>query len=223
VDFENNVEINKGIYTLPEVSKILRLPYPMVRRWLNDYWDTKFGAVFGKKYSWSVDNTKAISFHTLIEFYVLFQLAEAGVRTKRVLDAHIELSKDFETPFPFAQKNILEGIRTDGKKIYFETGRGIIALDGSKQFKLDFIKIFFRSLDFDNELIASRFWPLGKEKCIVVDPKRQFGHPVLGMTNIFPETIYNLHKAGEPIDFIAFTFEIDIKLVKDALEFCEAA
>lgn len=223
MEFENSVKINNGIYTLPEVSKILRLPYHKINKWLNHYWDGKLGAVFGKRYSWTVDNTKAISFHTLIEFYVLFQLADAGVRTRKVLDAHIELSKDFKTPFPFAQKTILEGIRTDGRTIYFETEKGIIALDGSKQFNLEFIKVFFRSLDFDNDLLATRFWPLGKDKSIIVDPQRQFGHPVLGITNIYPETIYNLYKAGEPIDFIAFTYEIDTKLVKDALEYCEVA
>lgn len=223
MDFENNLRLNNGIYTLPEVSKILRLPYYKVHKWINSYWDTKLGSVFEGRYSWIVKDSKAISFHTLIEFYILILLAEAGVSIKNVLKAHIELSKQYETAFPFAQKSILEGIRTTGKKIYFETKDGIISLDGTKQFNLDFIRVFFKNLDFDNELIATRFWPLGKEKNIIVDPMRQFGHPVLGSTNIYPETVYNLYKAGEPIEFIAFTYEIESKLVLDAIDYCEAA
>jgi len=223
MDFENDLRINNGIYTLPDVSKILRIPYYKVNKWVNCYWDIQLGSTFENKYSWTIKNTKAISFHTLIEFYVLILLGEAGVSTRNVLQAHLELSKYYNTAFPFAQRAILEGIRTTGKKIYFETNDGIISLDGTKQFKLDFIRTFFKNLDFDTELIASRFWPLGKNKNIVVDPMRQFGHPVIGATNIFPETLYNLYKAGEPIDFIAFTYEIDPNNVLDAVEFCTAA
>lgn len=223
MDFENAVKINNGIYTLPEVSRILRLPYYKVNKWVNSYWDTKLGASFESKYSWTVKNSKAVSFHTLIEFYVLILLAESGVSTKCVLHAHVELSKLYNTAFPFAQKSILDGIRTTGKKVFVETKDGILSLDGNKQFNLDFIRVFFRNLDFDNELIASRFWPLGKDRNIVVDPMRQFGHPVIGATNIYPETLFNLYKAGEPIEFIAFTYEIDMAHVRDAIEFCQVA
>jgi uncharacterized protein (DUF433 family) len=223
MDFENNVKINNGIYTIPEIGRILRLPYQRVNYWINKYWDNELGEILQGKYSWTIDNTRAVSFHTLIEFFVFFHLSEVGVRPKEVLNAHIELSKVFNTPFPFAQKNILKNIRTTGRNIFLETKQGIISLDGTKQFKIEFIRGFYRNLEFNNELIASRFWPLGKEKSILIDPRRQFGHPVLGSTNIYPETIYNLYKAGEPIDFLAFAYEIDPKIISDAIDYCQAA
>jgi uncharacterized protein (DUF433 family) len=223
MDFENKLQINNGIYTMPDISKILRIPYYKVNKWVNCYWDERLGSLFENKYSWTVENTKAVSFHTLIEFYVLYLLGEAGVSTRNVLNAHIELSKDFNTPFPFAQRSILQGMNTDGRKVFFENKDGIIELDGKKQFKIEFIKTYFKNIDFDSDLLATRFWPLGKERNIIVDPQRQFGHPVIGSTNIYPETFYNLYKAGEPIEFIAFTYEVDSKLVKDAIEYCQAA
>lgn len=220
---ENKLNIGTGIYTIPEVSVILRLPYHKVNTWVNKYWDGKLGKEFESQYSWTVDKTKAVSFHTLIEFYVLYHLAEAGVKTKQVLNAHIELSKYFNTSFPFAQKNILENIRTDGRKVFFNLNGNILSLDGSKQFNLGFIEIFFKNMDFDDGFLASKFWPLGKSKSIVIDPKRQFGHPVIGKTNIYPETLFNLYRGGEPVKFIAFTYEIDEQQVLDALDFCSAA
>ena len=223
MDFENNVKINNGIYTVPEVSKILRLPYQKVSYWINKYWDNELGKAFEGKYSWSIENTRAVSFHTLIEFYVFYHLSEVGVKPRDVLKAHIELSKLFDTPFPFAMKNILENIRTTGKRIFLESEEGIFSLDGIRQFNLDFIRMFFKNLEFDNDLVATRFWPLGKERSILIDPRRQFGHPVLGITNIYPETIFNLFKAGEPIEFLAFTYELDPRIIKDAIEYCEAA
>jgi uncharacterized protein (DUF433 family) len=220
---ENTLNIGTGFYTIPDISRILRLPYQKVNLWVNKYWDGELGSEFESSYSWTIDNSKAVSFHTLIEFYVLYMLAESGVRTRSVLNAHKELSKYFNTLFPFAQKSILENIRTDGRKIYFNLNGTLLSLDGTKQFNLNFIEIFFKNLEFDKELLASRFWPLGKEKNIIIDPKRQFGHPVIGSTNIYPETLYNLYKSGEPVDFIAFTYEVGEQEVRDAIAFCHAA
>lgn len=220
---ENKLNIGTGIFTISDISMILRLPYHKVSTWVNKYWDGELGREYENNYSWSVDNSKAVSFHTLIEFYVLYQLAEAGVKTRQVLTAHIELSKVFSTNFPFAQKKILENIRTDGKRVYFNLDGSLLSLDGTRQFNLNFIETFFKNLDFDNDLLASRFWPLGKSKSILIDPKRQFGHPVIGKTNIYPETLFSLYKGGEPIDFIAFTYEIDEQQVLDAIDFCTAA
>ncbi|MGF1637011.1 MAG: DUF433 domain-containing protein [Cyclobacteriaceae bacterium] len=220
---ENKLNIGSGIYTIPDISRILRLPYHKVNFWVNKYWDGELGKEFQHQYSWCVDKTKAISFHTLIEFYVLYQFAEAGVKTRQVLNAHIELSKYFETQFPFAQKEIIENIKTDGRKIYLEFKENILSLDGNKQFNLSFIEIFFKSLDFDNEFLATKFWPLGKTKSIVIDPKRQFGQPVIGNTNIYPETLFNLYKGGDSIDFIAFTYDLEKHQVIDAIDFCNAA
>jgi uncharacterized protein (DUF433 family) len=219
--FTNTLDIGNGIYTLREISQILRLDYQKVHRWLNKYWDGELGAKFQRSYSWSVDTSKAVAFHTLIEFYVMMQLAEAGVKTRQVLIAHEELSKWSKTPSPFAQREVLQRMRTDGKKVYFEIGEHSVSLDGTGQLNLDFIRIFFKNLDFGNDLMAERFWPLGRDKAILVDPKRKFGHPVIDETNIYPETIYNLYKGGESEDYIAFLYEITPRQVEDAIEYCQ--
>lgn len=224
MDFENKLALNTGIYTAKDISKILRISVSKVNRWIKSYWDGRFGKEFKKTYSWKVADTRAIGFHTLIEVYILTLFADAGVKTKEVLKAHDELSKLYKTPFPFARKDILENIKTDGKKIFIKiTEDNILSLDGKKQFQIEFIKLFFKNLVFDYNLLANKFYPLGKDKDIVVDPTRQFGHPVIGQTNIFPESIYNMYKAGEPKKFIAFTYEISEREVQSAIEYCKAA
>lgn len=199
------------------------MPYAKVHRWLNKYWDGELGKAFEENYSWRIGKSQAVGFHTLVEFYILVGLAEAGVKTREVLKAHMELSEELNTPFPFAQKNVLEKMKTDGKKIFLTTNGITCTLDGTRQLNMSFIRLFLKNLEFDEELIASRFWPLGKEKSIMVDPKRKFGHPVVGKSNIYPETIYNLYKAGEPEKFIAFTYKISEDEVRHAIEYGEAA
>ena len=79
---KNTLDIGNGIYTLREISQILRLDYQKVYRWLNKYWDGELGAEFQQSYSWSVDSSKAVGFHTLIEFYVMMQLAEGRCKNE---------------------------------------------------------------------------------------------------------------------------------------------
>jgi len=220
IDFENKISIGTGCYTAPEIAHILQMPYSKVRRWMVDYWDGKLGKEFSKKYSWKVDNSRAVSFHTLIEFYVMMQLSEVGVKAKQVLVAHQKLAHQFNTAFPFATKSLLEGIKTDGKTIFLTLGVDTISLDGSNQLNLALIKKFFKNLDFDDEEVANRFWPMGKNKSIVIDPERKFGHPIIDGFNIYPEVLFNHYKAGDPINYLASVYNISNKEVRDAIDYC---
>lgn len=221
--FENKLQLGNGIYTIVEIAQILRIPYQKIHLWINKYWDGELGKAYEGNYSWTVNDSRAVGFHTLVEFYVMIQFAEAGVNTCQVLNAHKELSKTFHTSFPFAQKSVLESIYTDGKKIYLSKNDDTITLDGSKQFNLAFIKLFFKKLEFDGDLLAARYWPLGKEHKIVCDPHHKFGQPIIEGTNIQAEAIYRMHIAKEPISFIADLYEISEAKVKDALKFFKPA
>lgn len=224
MNFENKAEIGTGIYTLPDLARILNLDYHKVQRLLNEYWDKRFAEEFSEKYSWTVGKSKAVSFHTLIEFYIFYQLKESGVSTQGILKAHKELSQIFKTPFPFAKSEILDGINCFGKKIVFEINNDeIIDLDSTKQLNLKFIKNFMHKLEFDNNSLAMRLYPLGKKNAVIVDPKHQFGQPTIQGTNLFPETIYNLYKKKETKKFIASSYDISVKEVNDAIDYCKTA
>jgi uncharacterized protein (DUF433 family) len=225
IAFENKPQIGKGIYVTRDVANILNISYEKANRWITSLWDGKLGKQFQEKYSWKIDDSRAISFHTLIELFVMGQFYEAGVKSKEVLLAHQEMSKAFETRFPFALKTVMEGISFDPKtkKIYWDVDGIPVNLNGTKQLNIPFIKLLLKRLDFDQSDMASRFWPMGKENSVVVDPHRKFGHPILDGRNIYPETLYGQYKAGESIPFIAYIFEITEKEVQDAIAFCEAA
>lgn len=224
MEFENKAELGIGVYTLPDLASILNLKYYKVQRLLNEYWDKRLANNLNSNYSWTVENNKAVSFHTLVEFYIYFQLKESGVSTQRILKAHKELSKIYETPFPFAKSEILDAINCFGKKIVFQLNHeDIIDLDSTKQLNLKFIKNFMKKLDFDKNNLAERLYPLGKRNAVIVDPKHQFGQPTIKGTNIFPDTIYNLYKSKESKKFIAASFDLSLKQINDAIEYCKNA
>ena len=216
--------LGRGIYTIPDMAAILGIPYSKVLRWINNFWNDRFGSKYGYSYSWNVDLTKAVNFPTLIELFTFYELSMAGVKTIEILQAHDILSKEYDTFYPFATKLILDSIRTDGRKILFEQKDGTIhSIDASKQFKLGFIREFFKNLDFDSNSLAIRFWPLGKEKSIVCDPHHQFGQPIIEGTNIQSEALYRMYLAKEPINFIASLYEVSPQSVKHAIEFHDKA
>lgn len=221
--FENKLEIGVGAYTASEIAQILRLPVERVNRWIRDYWDGKLGEDYALKYSWKTDGSRAVSFRTLIEFYVMMQLAEAGVKPKKVLKAHQELADWYKNAFPFARKEVLQNIKTDSKQVFFQKDGHTISLNGTRQLNMDFIQLFFTRLDFDENNLANRFWPLGRDKSIVIDPERKLGHPVVADHNIYPETLQQHALAGDPLPYIAHVYGLSEQQVQHALEYCEAA
>ncbi|MBI5914836.1 MAG: DUF433 domain-containing protein [Bacteroidetes bacterium] len=212
--------LGEGIYSIPEAAKILSLPLYKVRRLLKVYWNERFGK--GKTmYSWGEGGAAAFNFLTLIEFYVFYQLKDEGVNTKDIISAHERLAHHLKTNFPFASITLL----TDGGKILFETeGGAIVDIDPAFQFNMkEIIEPFCKKIEFNGQRIAKRFYPLGKEKSIVVDPHHQFGQPTIIGTNILPATIFSYYKGGEPVEFISSIFDLSKKQVSDALEYCKIA
>ncbi|MEM6719149.1 MAG: DUF433 domain-containing protein [Bacteroidota bacterium] len=221
--FENKAEIGNGIYTLPDLANILYLDYRKVSKLLNEYWNKRLANDFSSKYSWSIGKNKAVSFHTLVEFYIFYQLKDSGVSTQSILKAHKELSETYKTPFPFAKSEILEKISCFGKRIVLEVNEDVIInLDSTKQLNLKFIRNFISKLDFDSNDLAKRLYPLGKKNSVVVDPKHQFGQPTIKGSNLFPETIFNLYNNKESKKFIAASYDISIKQVNDAIDYCKS-
>ncbi|WP_247232723.1 DUF433 domain-containing protein [Telluribacter sp. SYSU D00476] len=206
-----------GIYTTPEVAKILRLPARKVKRWMQEYWENYFTKSTRMYYSEGVGSEQVTNFHTLIEFFVFYQLREKGISPQQIIKAHDVLASRFKTAYPFATLPIL----TDGRKILFTDKVGeIIDADASLQMYItDVIRPFCQRIEFDENQLARRFFPLGKDHQVVIDPERKFGQPVIEGTTILTETIYNLYRAGESVETIAKLYDLSVDQVQDALEF----
>ncbi|NIJ51206.1 DUF433 domain-containing protein [Dyadobacter arcticus] len=212
--------IGSGIYTIPDVSIILGLPPAKVRRWLNEYWNAQFGGS-DKIFSEGLGKSLTTNFFTLIEFFTFYQLREEGVSTQKIVKAHKILEEVLGTKYPFAKSNIL----TDGKQILFTGQIGeIIRADETLQITIKHVfEPFCKKIDFNSHDLAERLYPMGKDHAIIIDPKRQFGQPLIGTTNILAETVYGLFQGGESIEVIVRLYDLSIAEVKDAINFYQNA
>ena len=217
--FQNDLQLGNGIYTVPDLALILHLPQHKVRRWLTDFYDERLGKSYEGKYSWGEGRERATNFLTLIEFYVFYILREQKMSADKILKAHIHMSKDLKTPYPFASYKLL----VNKKQILYglDEDRWIHA-DESKQIVIhEIIQDFFQKIDFSSNELAKRFWPLGKEHSIVVDPHHQFGQAVIHGTNINAATIYSMHKSGESLSTIGILYDLTEEQMNDAIAFCK--
>ncbi len=216
-DKQNIFDIGTGIYTIPDIASILRLPTAKVRRWMKEYWNEKFAQGEHNTFSQGSGKEQVTNFYTLIEFYTFYQLRLNGVSSDKINKAHEVLSNLYQTKYPFAKSNILTG----SKNIFFNHEDGeLIEADKGLQITIkQVLEPFCKNIDFDLNSLATRFYPLGKNHNIVIDPQRQFGQPVIGDTNVLTETVFDLHRAGESSKVIANIFELTSKQVKDAIDF----
>lgn len=212
-------ELGFGIYTIPDIGRLLKIDRRKVTRFINEYWDERLGRrLFSDTYSWSVNKrTKAVNFYVLIELFTFFKLQELGVKAKTILKARDSIARELNLDYPFASSKLL----SDGKQIWYKFEEDIINADGSSQ--TNFVRIieeFATNVDFSNTtFLAEKFYPLGRELKVLVDPHRQFGQPIIEGTSINAEIIYAMYKSGEPLDSIAILYDLTEKEVNDAIKF----
>ncbi len=212
------LDLGTGIYTIPDVAAILRLPIKKVRRWMNEYWNIKFGGLTQAKFSVGAGREEATNFYTLIEFFTFYQLRERGVTAQRIIRAHEALGNHLNVVYPFATSNIY----TDGRSVFFQHSEisEIIHADETMQVVIkEVLDFFLKKIEFDGNRLAKRFFPLGKDHSVVIDPQRRFGQPVVGETNILTENLYRLYKGDESVETIASIYDLSAQQVEDAINF----
>jgi uncharacterized protein (DUF433 family) len=197
-------KVGEGIYSTRDVAFILQLPYYKVSRWMREFWDN---------YTFGIEGNKAVNFYTLIEFYTFYHLRENGISAQKIKIIHARISKDLNTPYPFARK-----IHTDKKDIWYEHLENLIKADNKKQFDLKPLLIpFLNKVEFNKDEIADRYYPLANSKRVVVDPRLQFGQPTITGTGIKVEIINGFYQGGESKETICNLYNLQIDQVEDAI------
>jgi len=220
--------LGKGIYALPDASRILKIDSQKMRRWVNGYTYQKnmerrpVGPLFQTEFEHDSDNT-VLSFLDLVELLFIKSFVKHGVRIKKIREAAAAAAKLLDTRHPFAVRKMY----TDGKEIFAKTARvnndtSLLDLI-SKQFQLEEVigSLLYECIDFDDYDFAQKWWPLGKTGDIVLDPSRNMGQPILDKRNVRTGLIYDLFKAKHDINEISEWYELDRAEIEAAIVFEE--
>lgn len=210
-------ELGKGIYSIPDAAAILDMPVSKVRRWVKKYWELEFLKGVDEAYTWGESREKAFHFLTLIEIIAVDSFREIGVSFPKIKLAHELLTNLLDTPYPFAHAELM----SDGKRIFYDVDTALLEMDQKQQLSFtNLVAPYCKKIDFlEKTQLAERFWPLGKDHEIVVDPHHSFGQPVIKGTNTTVETIYSMLNAGESPEFVASIYDLNLNAVEDVMSF----
>lgn len=214
-----------GIYSVKEAARISRVPEPYIRRWLWGYKYVVKGEVHHAAPLWqpqlpTLDEAKAITFRDLIEVQFVYRFRQQGLSLQSIRRTIGRATKLLEETYPLSSVKF----KTDGRNILAEVledpGEKRLIFDlETGQYLLEFVfDLLYDGLEYSELDALLRWWPLGKNRRVVVDPKRSFGRPIVPegvQTNILERSFRSLGS----VRAVAQWYEVKEGSVQDALEF----
>lgn len=218
--------VGVGIYSVPEVAKLLRTPPRTIRRWMLGYDHTHGGHISRSEPLWSpelpeVDGQLEVSFRDMIELRFVSAFVGAGIGLLAVRNCLDYARECIGRDRPFSSGRF----RTDGKTIFLESlnlANDIKLLDLRKKqyvFKT-IVEQTFKDLDIENDVVR-RWRPFRGKNTIVLDPLRSFGQPIMNASGVPTIVLAEAVAAEGSISRVASLYEVDEKSVIDAVKFHE--
>ena len=221
--------IGVGLYTFQEASKLTNIPSRDLRRWLDGYsyklrgfegrvrtsplWDTELA---GKE-------IEGIGFHDLLEVRFVQAFRKHGVNLQTIRCASQHAREFFDHPYPFTCKRF----QTDGRTIFAtalkEMGETQLLDLVKKQYAFSQViePSLYRGIEFGQDDLASRWYPVARSKAVLLDPQIAFGKPIVADGSIRTSTLYDAFKAEESKQIVSRLYEVPIGAVEAAIAFEE--
>jgi uncharacterized protein (DUF433 family) len=215
--------IGVGLYSPAEAAALTSIPSRKIHRWLRGH------AIDGKEYPrlWTSYLEKFnveslyLSFLDLVQLRVADAFIREGLSPQKVRRAIEYGAEIVSSNYPFASARF----RTDGKTVILhvldaEQGDDrLIDLFKHGQYLMQkVIEPSLKGLEFEGD-IAARWWPLGRAKGIVIDPKRQFGQPIDDATGVPTNILAQAAKAEGSAVQAAKLFMVPTTSVNRAVAF----
>jgi uncharacterized protein (DUF433 family) len=211
---------------LAEAQRLTRVPRDTIRRWTQGYVyrsgdDERFSPpVIGTDVP-PVEGTPVLDFSDLLEVRFLDAFRRYGVSLRVIRLASRRAQELLGRTHPFSTRIF----KTDGQTILAEIVRGTedpLLLDLVRD-QFEFKRIvdphLYRGIEYDELHEPMRWWPLGKDRHVVVDPERAFGNPIV-MPGAVPTSIlaWGLEAEGSE-EVVARWYDVPVAAVRDAAEF----
>ena len=221
------------MYSQAMASRLVGLDSSRVRRWLQGYEYTyapKTSTAKGRRRQSPLVHRRGAlgsqyaSFVDLIDLLFVKKFVEHGIsvqRLRKALEEAVELTGDHH----FAQRRFW----TDGRKIYLQIkdkpAEALLELLSGGQWVIaPIIKQVAHQIEFDVITgVSKRWFPLGKEKSVVVDPSVAFGAPTIAGRGVQTANIFDLYEGeGRNVGDVAAWLDLPPEAVRHAVEFEQA-
>ncbi len=210
-------------YTIRAAANLAEVSPGTVRNWLYGTTTGDMKAVFGRK-SRSSEDAAMVSFLELAEIIVVARFRRLRLKLQRIRDAHDYARGKYELTFPFAHLEL----RSIGGHILHEfeesqPGRGphFVVLSAPGQYVLPgIVQDELQRFDYsDEDKLATRWYPYGRDLPVVVDPRFAGGQPTIAGRGVTVEMLKKRWKEGrESFHSIARDFRLKAPMVEAVLQ-----
>jgi uncharacterized protein (DUF433 family) len=221
----NTTYFNTGRYTISEASRLTGVSRGRIRRWLRGYHYRSRQKSYTSRPLWRgqwepIDHTLALGFLDLIEIRFVDAFRRVGVSWATLRRANERAQEMFGGSHPFCTNRFV----TDGREIFVElheqTGEtSLLEIARSQQVFTDIVRPFPRDLEFDENEGLVRWWPLGKDRFVVIDPRRNFGSPIVVQHGVPTEVLAKAAKVSRSISEVVHWFAVPEEEIHDAVEY----
>lgn len=223
------ISLDAPTYTLTETHRLVGLSKDRVRRWLEGY-EYKYrvekelslreGHQDAVVHRYGTEETPYASFLDMIDLLFVKSFLNKGFSLQRIRKA-LDDAREFLGEQHFA------------RNIFFSSGRDIFLrlpnsdnsiiklMSGGQWAIVQIIEQLAEKIDFSDATgIATRWYPLGKNGLIVVDPYVSFGRPTIIGRGVATENVYDLYLGeNKKIEPVSSWLRIPIIEVQAAVKF----
>lgn len=210
--------VSQPRYNLAEAAHLAGLSTNTARRWLLGYaFQTPTGVnMTMAPVSRQATGDTLVSFLDLVDLVAIKGFRDAGypLQTVRKVVDYCRDLMEVERPLGSAS------FKVGGRDVFIRHGDELLEV-GPGRGRLAWAEVlepFLRQLEYGPKF-AMRWWPLGREQEVVVDPAFGFGLPVVAGTGVRTEILFERFSAGELIAEIADDFSVSELAVQRALQY----
>lgn len=221
---EKHTWIDSGIYSIPEASQLTGISQPRLRRWLRGYSFRRKDQHVAMPPVWSpaspiVEGRMAFTFRDLVEVRFVDAFIREGVSWRTIRRAEKHATDLFGDTHPFSTNRF----KTDGRDIFVDISassreKALVDIAARQRVFARIIRPYLCDLDFDSDSPV-RWWPLGKQRRVVIDPQRAFGQPITSSRSIPTKILCLAYRENSSFKAVADWYEVAIREVRDAITF----
>jgi uncharacterized protein (DUF433 family) len=168
-----------------------------------------------------IDSKVALGFLDLIEVMFVGAFLDRGVSWPMIHKVRERAAELYPSvTHPFCTKQFV----TDGQRVFTEVHRetgesSLLEIATDQHVFAEITRPFLKQLEFRDGTTLERWWPLGVDSHIVVDPKKNFGQPTMSGEGIATQVLAETVEANGSVDEVARWYEISPKSVQEAVDY----
>jgi uncharacterized protein (DUF433 family) len=220
--------IGHGVYSMAEAGRLTGVSVRNLRRWAHGYSYSYRGR---ERRSPPIIGTglqqrgadPILEFRDIIEVRFLSAFRKTGVSWAVIRRVAARVHEAIQHTHPFATRVF----RTDGRTILLE----LVSQDRTDHRLVDLLRdqyewerlvqahLIAEKVEFSDAQEPIRWWPLGPDRRVVVDPARAFGAPIVAQEGVQTYLLAKAVGIEGDVDLVANWYRVEPAAVRDAIDF----